>query len=135
MCKILPARYLCANVNFKLCGPQIHMHKLVGLHDTVGSVRPQRDNPAVQYSLIYPLNTRNVSPPKHTRNVSPPKYTTTTAPVLSGHYFHSQAPSAAQSNPRHTGYVKSTRTPSKILTPCPTALSHAQLGLTYALQA
>jgi hypothetical protein len=29
------------------------LHKLVGLHDTVGSVRPQGDNKAVQYSLSY----------------------------------------------------------------------------------
>jgi hypothetical protein len=30
-----------------------HMHKLVGLHDTVGSVRLRRDNKAVQYSPSY----------------------------------------------------------------------------------
>jgi hypothetical protein len=33
--------------------PYTFSHKLVGLHDTVGSVRPQSDNKAVQYSLSY----------------------------------------------------------------------------------
>jgi hypothetical protein len=32
--------------------PHTLLHKLVGLHDTVGSVRLQSDNKAVQYSLI-----------------------------------------------------------------------------------
>jgi hypothetical protein len=31
--------------------PQNHMHKLVRLHDIVGSVRPRRDNKTVQSSL------------------------------------------------------------------------------------
>jgi hypothetical protein len=29
------------------------MHKLVGVHDSVGSARLRRDNKAVQYSLSY----------------------------------------------------------------------------------
>jgi hypothetical protein len=33
--------------------PHTLLHKLVGLHDTVGSVRPQSDNKAVLYSLSY----------------------------------------------------------------------------------
>jgi hypothetical protein len=35
-------------------------HKLVGLHDTVGSVRPRRDPQAVQYSLSYNIWAKQV---------------------------------------------------------------------------
>jgi hypothetical protein len=35
--------------------PQNNMHKLVGVHDTVGSVRPRSDSKAVQHSLSYIL--------------------------------------------------------------------------------
>jgi hypothetical protein len=34
------------------------MHSFVGLHDTVGSVRPRRDEKAVQYTFSYISKTR-----------------------------------------------------------------------------
>jgi hypothetical protein len=40
-------------LSLRYTGPHTLLHKLVGLHDTVGSVRPQSDNKAVQYSLSY----------------------------------------------------------------------------------
>jgi hypothetical protein len=42
-------------IQYNTIWPPKHMHTLVGLHDTVGSVRPRRDNKAVQYSLSYTI--------------------------------------------------------------------------------
>jgi hypothetical protein len=52
-CLVMYERSCCLLLSLRYTGPNTLLHKLVGLHDIVGSVRPQSDNKAVQYFLSY----------------------------------------------------------------------------------